>query len=134
MRSGACKWMIPPRGLNPTVVETTITMYPSRTLARLRKILRSVIRITAAGKMYPIPLPLDRTGEVANGTPLVVRVFGRTGSKSAGRNAKAMPEHSAHVRFIVESSFLSDFSDWAVGVLELLSGMGSTQICDVIAN
>jgi hypothetical protein len=38
------------------------------------------------------------------------------------------------VRFIVESSFLSDFSDWAVRVLELLPGMSRTQIRDVIAN
>jgi len=71
---------------------------------------------------------------VANGIPLVLPVLNRTGSKSAGRNAKPMAEHSAHVRFIVESSFLSDFSDWAVRVLKLPPGMGSTQIRDVIAN
>jgi len=66
--------------------------------------------------------------------PLVLRVLNRTGSKSAGRNAKATAEYSAHVRFIVESCFLSDFSDWAVRVFKLLPGMGNTEIRDVIAN
>ena len=71
---------------------------------------------------------------MANGIPLVLPVLNRTGSKSAGRNAKATAEYSAHVRFIVESSFLSDFSDWAVRVFQLLPGMGNTLIRDVIAN
>ena len=84
--------------------------------------------------MYAIPLPLDRTGEVANGMPLVLPVLNRTGSKSAGRNAKPTAERSAHVRFIVESSFLGNFSDWAVRVFKLLPSMGNTQIRDVIAN
>jgi len=71
---------------------------------------------------------------VANGMPLVSLALNRTGSKSTGRNAKPTAEHSAQVRFIVKSSFLSDFSDRAVRVLKLLPGMGSAQIHDVIAN
>ena len=77
---------------------------------------------------------VDRIGDVVDGMPIVLLVLNRTGSKSARRNAKPTAEYSAHVRFIVESSFLSDFSDWAVRVLKLPPGMGSTQIRDVIAN
>lgn len=71
---------------------------------------------------------------MVDGMPLVLLVLNRTGSKSAWGNAKPTAKHSAHVRFIVESSFLSDFSDWAVCVFKLLLGMGNTQIRDVFAN
>jgi hypothetical protein len=71
---------------------------------------------------------------VENGMPLVLSLLNRTGSKGAGRNAKPTAEHSPHVRFIIEASFLSDFSNWAVRVLELPPGVSRTQIPDVIAN
>jgi RNA-directed DNA polymerase len=38
------------------------------------------------------------------------------------------------MRFIVESSFLSDYSDWAARVFKRPPGMGNTQIRDVTAN
>jgi hypothetical protein len=71
---------------------------------------------------------------VENGMPLVLPLLNRRGSKSAGRNAEPTAGYSSHVRFIVEASFLSDFSNWAVRVLELLPGMSRTQVRDVIAN
>jgi len=71
---------------------------------------------------------------VVNGMPLVLPLLNRRGSKSAGRNAEPTAEHSSHVRFIVEASFLSDFSNWAVRVLEFPPGVSRTQIHDVIAN
>ena len=71
---------------------------------------------------------------MANGTPLMLPALDRAASKSAGRYAKPTAEHAAHVRLVIESSFLGDFGDGTVRVLKLLHRMGNTQIGDVIAN